>query len=601
MERIGLAPGSEIGGYTVVSPLGAGGMGTVYRAVDGGGSPVALKLLHPHVGADAAARARLMREVAALQRLRHPAVAAVLDAEVDSTEAFLVTELVDGQDLAARVHARGPLGPDELADLAAGLCDALAAVHAAGVVHRDLKPSNVLLTDHGPVLIDFGIAQDAGDEHLTSTGLVMGTPGYLAPELLSGAEPSPGSDLWGWAAVLAFAATGRPPFGSGAVDVVLARARTGSADLADLGPVTAGALRRALDPDPQRRLAADDVVSALRTAAADGDPVDGTATRVLSGADAAGTVAVPARVGAAGAAAGTTVALAGRSAANDGRTRAFAPGGPDDGDDIRLDDGAEPDDDEPDDELDEPYDDGTDPRHPWRVRPVDVDEAVEWIEEDLDESAGPDQEGSGYVRPHARRRWGSVAALGLLVAAAGASWPGRTLIVVGALVLLVRAFGSTVEAMHGRREKHGVRASDRLVAAVSSPWHLLRAVLGLVPSVLVAASVMVIGLGIGWWLVGTGRWTVGTSQQGGPLQGPTASVLVGLVVLAGVVLLWFGPLSAMTRLGARRVLWVITPNWLGALVLVLLALGVTAMLLVRVLDGGAIVWSPLPTPTLPSA
>ncbi|WP_263732593.1 serine/threonine-protein kinase [Cellulomonas sp. SG140] len=598
MERIGLAPGSEIGGYTVVSPLGAGGMGTVYRAVDGGGSPVALKLLHPHVGADAAARARLMREVAALQRLRHPAVAAVLDAEVDSTEAFLVTELVDGQDLAARVHARGPLGAEELADLAAGLRDALAAVHAAGVVHRDLKPSNVLLTDHGPVLIDFGIAQDAGDEHLTSTGLVMGTPGYLAPELLSGAEPSPGSDLWGWAAVLAFAATGRPPFGSGAVDVVLARARTGSADLADLGPVTAGALRRALDPDPQRRLAADDVVSALRTAAVDGDPVDGAATRVLSGADAAGTVAVPARVGAAGA--GATVALAGRGA-NDGRTRAFAPGDAGDGDDIRLDDGAEPDDDEPDGELDEPYDDGTDPRHPWRVRPVDVDEAVEWIEEDLDESTGPAEEGSGYVRPHARRRWGSVAALGLLVAAAGASWPGRTLIVVGAVVLLVRAFGSTVEAMHGRREKHGVRASDRLVATVSSPWHLLRAVLGLVPSVLVAASVMVIGLGIGWWLVGTGRWTVGTSHQGGPLQGPTASVLVGLVVLAGVVLLWFGPLSAMTRLGARRALWVVTPNWLGALVLVLLALGVTAMLLVRVLDGGAIVWSPLPTPTLPSA
>lgn len=601
MERIGLAPGSEIGGYTVVSPLGAGGMGTVYRAVDGGGSPVALKLLHPHVGADAAARARLMREVAALQRLRHPAVAAVLDAEVDSTEAFLVTELVDGQDLAARVHARGPLGPDELADLAAGLRDALAAVHAAGVVHRDLKPSNVLLTDHGPVLIDFGIAQDAGDEHLTSTGLVMGTPGYLAPELLSGAEPGPGSDLWGWAAVLAFAATGRPPFGSGAVDVVLARARTGSADLADLGPLTAGALRRALDPDPQRRLAADDLVSTLRTAAVDGDPVDGTATRVLSGADAAGTVAVPARVGAGAAAAGAIVALAGRGAANDGRTRAFAPGGPGDGDDIRLDDGAEPDDDEPDDELDEPYDDGTDPRHPWRVRPVDVDEPVEWIEEDLDESTGPGEEGSGYVRPHARRRWGSVAALGLLVAAAGASWPGRTLIVVGAVVLVVRAFGSTVEAMHGRREKHGVRPSDRLVAAVSSPWHLLRAVLGLVPSVLVAASVMVIGLGIGWWLVGTGRWTVGTSHQGGPLQGPTASVLVGLVVLAGVVLLWFGPLSAMTRLGARRALWVVTPNWLGALVLVLLALGVTAMLLVRVLDGGAIVWSPLPTPTLPSA
>ena len=232
---------------------------------------------------------------------------------------------------------------------------------------------------------------------------------------------------------------------------------------------------------------------------------------------------------------------------------------------------------------------------------MDVDEPVEWIEEDLDESTGPATEGSGYVRPHARRRWGSVAALGLVVAAAAASWPARTLMVVGALVLLVRAFGSTVEAMHGRREKHGVRPTDRLLAAASSPWHLLRAVLGMLPSVLVAASVMVIALGLGWWLVGTGRWTIGTSHQGGRLEGLTASVLVGLVVLAGVVLLWFGPLSAMTRLGARRALWVLTPNWLGALVLVLLALAVTALLVVRVLDGGAIVWSPLPTPTLPSA
>ena len=600
MERIGLAPGSEIGGYTVVSPLGSGGMGTVYRAVDGGGTPVALKLLHPHVGADPAARARLMREVAALQRLRHPAVAAVLDAEVDSTEAFLVTELVDGQDLAARVRARGPLGGTELADLAAGLRDALAAVHAAGVVHRDLKPSNVLMAARGPVLIDFGIAQDAGEEHLTSTGLVMGTPGYLAPELLSGDEPGPGSDLWGWAAVLAFAATGRPPFGSGAVDVVLSRARTGAADLTGLGPVTSGALRRALDPDPARRLAADGLVAALRSAATDGDPVNAPAgaTVVLSGADAAGTVAVPGGSagsdGPAGATVPATVALAARTAANDGRTRAFAPGAPGGGVDedvAGLDDEADED----------PGAGGTDPRHPWRVRPVDVDEAVEWLEEDLDESAGPASPGSGYVRPHARRRWGSVAALGLVVAAAGASWPGRTLIAVGVLVLLVRAYGSTVEAMHGRREKHGVRSSDGLVAAASGPWHLVRALVALVPSLLVAASVMVIGLGVGWWLVGTGHWTIGGAGQGGPLEGLTASVLVGLVVLGGALLVWFGPLSAMTRLGARRVLWVVTPNLLGALVLVLVAVAVAAMLVVRVLDGAPLVWSPLPTPTLPSA
>ena len=220
MERIGLAPGSEVGGYRIVAPLGSGGMGAVYRAVDGGGGEVALKLLHPHVGADAAARERLRREVAALQRLRHPGVAAVLDAEADSTEAFIVTELVDGENLARHVREHGPLAGSALADLAGGLFEVLDAVHAAGVVHRDLKPSNVVLTAERPVLIDFGIAQGLDDAPLTSTGVVLGTPGYLAPELLDGAEPDESSDWWGWATVLAFAATGRDPFGARPLEAV---------------------------------------------------------------------------------------------------------------------------------------------------------------------------------------------------------------------------------------------------------------------------------------------------------------------------------------------------------------------------------------------
>ncbi|NKY40708.1 serine/threonine-protein kinase, partial [Cellulomonas septica] len=230
MERIGLTPGSDIGGYRIVAPLGSGGMGTVYRAVDGGGTAVALKLLHPQLGSDAVARDRLRREVRALQKLRHPGVAAILDAEADSTEAFLVTELVDGDTLEEHVRERGPLDAQDLLDLAEGLRAALAAVHGAGVVHRDLKPANVLVTDDGPVLIDFGIAQAAGDAPLTSDGLVIGTPGYLAPELLDGDEPTAASDYWGWAAVLAFAATGRAPFGTRPLEAVLSRARSGTAD-----------------------------------------------------------------------------------------------------------------------------------------------------------------------------------------------------------------------------------------------------------------------------------------------------------------------------------------------------------------------------------
>ncbi|HEY5515123.1 MAG TPA: serine/threonine-protein kinase, partial [Pengzhenrongella sp.] len=292
MERIGLEPGSEIGGYRIVEPLGSGGMGTVYRAVDGGGTAVALKLLHPHIGADPVARDRLRREVAALQRLRHPAVAAVLDAEADSTEAFVVTELVDGPNLEEHVRATGPVSAVELVQLADGLRDVLEAVHAAGVVHRDLKPSNVLVTAGGPVLIDFGIAQAADDVRVTSNNLVVGTPGYLAPELLADAEPSALSDWWGWAAVLAFAATGRPPFGTRPMDAVLARSRAGDVDVVGLGPLTAGALRAALDPDPSLRALPEDVVADLEEAAVRGDSppptevlahgVPGPATRVLA-------------------------------------------------------------------------------------------------------------------------------------------------------------------------------------------------------------------------------------------------------------------------------------------------------------------------------
>ncbi|GAA3794993.1 serine/threonine-protein kinase [Cellulomonas soli] len=598
MERIGLEPGAEIGGYTIVAPLGSGGMGTVYRAVDGGGTTVALKLLHPHVGADAVARERLRREVQALQRLRHPAVAAVLDAEADSTEAFLVTELVAGDPLDAHVRRRGPLDADALLALAQGLLGALDAVHGAGVVHRDLKPSNVMVTPDGPVLIDFGIAQASGDTQVTSTGLVVGTPGYLAPELLDGADPTSASDLWGWAAVLVFAATGRPPFGTGPLESVLARAHAGEPDLAGLGPLTAGALRGALLPDAAARTAPADVVAALTVAAADGDePVDGAAdavattvldpaalvagtTTVLPAAAATGavptvadvpaTVALPAGTGSGG----TTSA----AAAQDGGTRVL-PSTP-------AAQGVRP---------------GRVADAPTGGGYVDEDDedGVEWLQDDLDHSGAEEPEGSGYTRPPAVRRWGTLLALALLVASAGALYPGWTLAVALALVLLVRTAGSTVEALHGRRERRGVRRADRAGAVLTTPWHLLRSAVGLVPSIIVGASVLVILLGVTWWALGSGTVTLGDSPSGGEPEGLTASVVVGIAVLVGVVTIWWGPLSAMTRTGARRVLAAVAPGWVGALVVVLVALAVTAVLVAQVGSGAAIHWEPLPQPTLP--
>ncbi|MEN0127986.1 MAG: serine/threonine-protein kinase [Brevundimonas sp.] len=579
MERIGLTPGSEVGGYTVVAPLGSGGMGTVYRAVDGGGTAVALKLLHPDIGADAEARARLRREVAALQRLKHPAVAAVLDAEADSTEAFIVTELVDGENLADHVRERGPLDAEDLLALATGLLEALRAVHAAGVVHRDLKPTNVLVTDDGPVLIDFGIAQAADDTTpLTSTGLVVGTPGYLAPELLAGDEPSAGSDLWGWAAVLAFAATGRAPFGVRPVEAVLARAQAGQVDVDGLGVLTAATLAGALAPDVEQRTDPDDVVAALTTVAAEGDLAP----------DEDGTVVLDAGIATAVPMAGATTVIAAPDEdevtsevrvpaadplANDGRTVALVvpdenPQGDLDGDVPGDEDG-------------------------------DEHEGVEWIEDDLDASGGHELEGSGYSRPPARRRWGSMLALGALVGTAAALFPLIVLMVVGVLILAVRVVGSTIEAMHTRRERVGVRPRDVARAVATGPWHLLRAVAGLIPGLLVSGSVMVIVVGVIWWLFDEGKWVLGDLTSGDELQGKAASILVGCVVMLGVLVVWFGPLSSMNRIGARRVLAIIAPGRLGAAVFVVVCL-VGCLVLVSLVRGGSeIVWWPLTPPTYP--
>lgn len=591
MERIGLEPGTEVGGYTVVAPLGAGGMGTVYRAVDGGGTPVALKLLHPAAGADAETRARLLREVAALQRLRHPGVAAVLDAEADSSEAFLVTELVDGVDLEETVRRDGPLTPSALAALASGLRDALVAVHAAGVLHRDLKPSNVLVTDHGPVLIDFGLAHGEQDERVTSTGIVVGTPGYLAPEQLDGADPDEAGDWWGWAALLAFAATGRPPFGRGRVATVLARTRAGRPDLVGLPAGLGTALLGALAADPQARSAPDEVVAALGALPADGAQQQGAAddagaTAVLTGADVVGTAAFPAG--------GATRTVATVPAARDGHTVAVVvpPAGPP-AVPPTVPPVALPDDNALVDDLDADLGGrDPDPDGPGYT-------AVDLIEDDLDASSGDEDRGSGFVRPTVPHRWVSQLAAALLVLAAGALWPVRTLAVVVALMLLARAFGLTVEGMYDREERRGVRRADGLVAVVSTPWYVLRAALGLVPALLVAGSVLVIGVGLAWWFVGQGRWTVGDNVPGTALAGTTAALLAGVATLVGVLLVWFGPASRMTRVGARRLLELVSPGRLGALVLVVLLLVAAVVLGVGALHGAPTVWDPLPAPTVP--
>ncbi|AIE82724.1 protein kinase domain-containing protein [Actinotignum sp. GS-2025e] len=253
----------EIGGYRLVRRIGFGGMSTVYEAVDGAGTRVALKLLHPAAVDGAAGRERLRREVAMLQRVRGPYVAEVLDAETDDEDAFIVTQLVEGPTLAEDVRVDGPYPPAELVTLARQLHAAVTSVHRLGVLHRDLKPSNVMLGANGPVLIDFGIAQTGADSRLTMSGAVTHTPGYLDPRVLRGHAPDEAADLWALAAVIAFAATGHDPYPGANAAVIMRRVLEGDVDVTGAPPRIAHALRAALAEPVEQRWGIDEVVAAL--------------------------------------------------------------------------------------------------------------------------------------------------------------------------------------------------------------------------------------------------------------------------------------------------------------------------------------------------
>ena len=253
----------EIGGYRLVRRIGFGGMSTVYEAVDGAGTRVALKLLHPAAVDGPAGRERLRREVAMLQRVRGPYVAEVLDAETDEEDAFIVTQLVEGPTLAEDVRVDGPYPPAELVTLARQLHAAVTSVHRLGVLHRDLKPSNVMLGANGPVLIDFGIAQTGGDSRLTMSGAVTHTPGYLDPRVLRGHAPDEAADLWALAAVIAFATTGHDPYPGANPADIMRRVLEGDVDVTGAPPRIAYALRAALAEPVEERWGIDAVVAAL--------------------------------------------------------------------------------------------------------------------------------------------------------------------------------------------------------------------------------------------------------------------------------------------------------------------------------------------------
>lgn len=210
-----LDPGEprEIGAYRLLGRLGAGGMGRVYLGRSTGGRTVAVKVVHPHFALDDEFRARFRREVEAARRVGGEWTAPVLDADPDASVPWVATGYVAGPSLSQAVTDQGPLPADSVRVLGSGLARALTAVHALGLVHRDVKPSNVLLTLEGPRLIDFGIARATDSTaSLTSTGVSVGSPGYMSPEQILGRGVTGAADIFSLGAVLAYAATGTAPF-----------------------------------------------------------------------------------------------------------------------------------------------------------------------------------------------------------------------------------------------------------------------------------------------------------------------------------------------------------------------------------------------------
>ncbi|MQY10362.1 Serine/threonine-protein kinase PknD [Streptomyces sp. RB5] len=241
----------RIGPYAVVGRLGSGGMGWVYLARSPAGEAVAVKVVRAELAADDGFRRRFAREVAAARAVAGEYTAAVVDADPLASPPWLATEYVAAPSLAEAVAASGPLPEPELRRLGAGLVEALRAIHAAGVVHRDLKPSNVLLAADRPRVIDFGVSLLDGTGRLTRAGSVLGTPAYMAPEQLTGAGVGPPCDIFALGGVLAYAATGRAPFGDGSG--VMYRVAHEAPDLSAVPPGVRETVARCLDKDPRRR------------------------------------------------------------------------------------------------------------------------------------------------------------------------------------------------------------------------------------------------------------------------------------------------------------------------------------------------------------
>ncbi|MFD0280060.1 serine/threonine-protein kinase, partial [Kitasatospora sp. NPDC127111] len=234
MEQLGAADPRQVGPYALAGRLGAGGMGAVYLGRSAGGRTVAVKVVRPELAEDASFRARFRQEVAAARRVSGAFTAPVVDADTEAATPWMATAFVAGVSLQRAVAGHGPLPEETVRTLAAGLAEALAEVHRAGLIHRDLKPANVLLALDGPHVIDFGISRAADGTGLTTTGSVIGSAPYMSPEQALGEPVGPASDVFSLGSTVAYAALGRHLFGEGAGAAVLFRVVNTEPDLGGL-------------------------------------------------------------------------------------------------------------------------------------------------------------------------------------------------------------------------------------------------------------------------------------------------------------------------------------------------------------------------------
>ncbi|MER5789941.1 protein kinase [Streptomyces sp. NPDC001980] len=245
---------TAVGPYRLLGRLGSGGMGRVYLGRSAGGRSVAVKIVHPHFALDEEFRARFRREVQAARRVGGAWTASVLDADPDAPVPWVATAYAAGPSLTAAVTDGGPLPAHTVRALGAGLAEALAAVHELGLVHRDVKPSNVLLTLDGPLLIDFGIARATdGTASLTSSGVSIGSPGYMSPEQILGKGATGAADVFSLGAVLAYAVNGVPPFPGDSSAALLYKVVHEEPELGSLGGELREVAEACLAKEPGRR------------------------------------------------------------------------------------------------------------------------------------------------------------------------------------------------------------------------------------------------------------------------------------------------------------------------------------------------------------